>query len=268
MNQSFAIFYGFIQGLTEFLPVSSSGHLAIVPFFFELKDPGVIFDLMMHLGTALAVILYFRKEVMDLIKQTILLIVKRNTKETVFVQNFIAATASSFILILLIKKLAFEYGRSPTLIAINLFVFGALMYIADRKKSVGIDLTKSIDFKRSIIIGLTQSFAVFPGVSRSGITLTSSRFLGLGRVEASRFSFLLSLPVIIGSVVFKLPDVIKGEATYAGFDIMLIGIVSSFVFGLITIHFFLKLIANLGLGLFFVYRAILAVVLLFLIYSV
>ena len=139
------------------------------------------------------------------------------------------------------------------------------MFWSDRSDSVGLDLTKKLDFKKSIIIGLSQSLAVFPGVSRSGITLTSSRFLGMGRLEASRFSFLLSLPVILGSVIFKIPEVLKGEATYVAPEIMLIGVIASFIFGLITIHFFLKLIAKIGLGAFFIYRALLAAILLYLI---
>lgn len=265
MSEGFAILYGFIQGLTEFLPVSSSGHLAIIPFFFELQDPGVVFDLMMHLGTAMAVILYFYRDILKLIREFFNLILKRNFNDTVFIQNFMVATISSFILILVIKDVAFEYGRSPMFIAFNLFVFGGLMFWSDRSDSIGLDLTKKLDLKKSIIIGLSQSLAVFPGVSRSGITLTSSRFLGMGRLEASRFSFLLSLPVILGSVVFKLPEVLKGEATHVGPEIMLIGVIASFIFGLITIHFFLKLIARIGLGAFFIYRALLAAILIFLI---
>lgn len=267
MNEGFAILYGFIQGLTEFLPVSSSGHLAIVPFFLELKDPGVVFDLMMHLGTALAVILYFYKDVLRLAREYLYVLLQKDLQNTVFAQNFFIATLSSFILILLIKDLAFEYGRSPTFIASNLFCFGALMFFSDRSKKSGLDLTESFDWKKSCLVGLSQSLAVFPGVSRSGITLTSSRFLGMGRVEASRFSFLLSLPVILGSIIFKLPEVLSGGATYVSAEIMFIGVFSSFVFGLITIHFFLKLIAKIGLGVFFIYRAILAGILFYLIYG-
>ena len=127
MTYSWALFYGFIQGLSEFLPVSSSGHLALIPFFFELKDPGVIFDLMMHLGTAIAVILYFKKEVKRLIYETLRLIFNRDLETTTFAQNFIWATICSFVLIILIKDLAFTYGRTAKLIGFNFIFFGIFM---------------------------------------------------------------------------------------------------------------------------------------------
>jgi undecaprenyl-diphosphatase len=264
MDFSWSVFYGFIQGVTEFLPISSSGHLALIPYFFELKDPGVLFDLLMHLGTAIAVILYFHKEVLRLIKETILLLVKRNLKETVFVQNFIIATIASFVLILLIKDLAFEYGRTAKIIGFNFIVFGILMYLADRKESKNVDLTSQSKLKKALFIGLSQSLAVFPGVSRSGITLTSSRYLGLGRVEASRFSFLLSLPVIVGSIIFKIPDIMGGSIENVSYPIMVSGIFFSFFFGLITIHFFLKLIAKIGLVYFSIYRILIGLFLIYL----
>lgn len=264
MSLWWAFFYGFIQGVSEFLPISSSGHLALIPYFFELKDPGVLFDLVMHLGTAIAVILYFRKEVKDLIWQTLLLVTKRNTKDTIFVQNFLVSTFASFILILFIKDLAFEFGRTSLIIGINFIFFGILMYISDRTNISSLNLTNKKDITRSIIIGLSQSLAVFPGVSRSGITLTSSRFMGMSRIEASRFSFLLSLPVIIGSVIFKIPDIIDGGIQDVNYLIMLSGIMFSFIFGIITIHFFLKIISKIGLLYFSLYRVALGSLLIYL----
>lgn len=264
MSIIWALVYGFIQGVTEFLPVSSSGHLALLPYFFELKDPGVIFDLIMHLGTAFAVILYFRTEVLRLINETFLLVLKRDFKNTVFVQNFLVATFFSFLLILMIKNVALNYGRTSLFIGINFIVFGIIMYLSDRIPSKGIDLTKQSNLKKAIIVGLSQSLAVFPGVSRSGITLTSSRFLGMGRVEAGRFSFLLSLPVILGSIVFKIPDILSGQATSASPLFISVGIISSFIFGILTIHFFLKLIGKIGLVYFSVYRLILGAILILL----
>lgn len=263
MTITWAIFYGFIQGVTEFLPVSSSGHLALIPHFFELKDPGVIFDLLMHLGTALAVIIYFHKEVLRLIKETIALVLKRDFKNTVFCQNFLIATFFSFFLILIIKNVALEFGRNPLFIGFNFIVFGFLMFLADRKIGGSLDLTKTSNLKKSILIGLSQSLAIFPGVSRSGITLTTSRYLGMNRVDASRFSFLLSLPVILGSIVFKLPEIIDGSATGVPVSVIIVGVVASFLFGYVTIHFFLKLIANLGLAYFSIYRLLVGALLIY-----
>lgn len=267
MNQMWAFIYGFIQGVTEFLPVSSSGHLALLPYFFELKDPGVMFDLLMHLGTAIAVIAYFHKDILTLIKEGLDLLLKRDLKNTGFFQNFVISTFFSFLLILIVKKLALTYGRNSLFIGINFIIFGFLMLLSDRVASKGVDLTKKTDLKKSILIGLSQSLAIFPGVSRSGITLTSSRYLGLSRVDAGRYSFLLSLPVILGSIIFKLPEILSGQATYVPFDIIVIGVTSSLFFGLLTIHFFLKLIGKIGLMYFSFYRFLLggALIILYLI---
>lgn len=264
MGILWSFFYGLIQGISEFLPISSSGHLALIPYFFELKDPGVVFDLMMHLGTAIAVILYFYKEVLRLIREFYLIVFKRDFLNTVFFQNFICSTFFSFLLILLIKDLAFAYGRTSLVIGFNFIFFGILMYFADQRKiKESLDLTQTSNFKKAMLIGLSQSLAVFPGVSRSGITLTSSRFLGMNRVDASRFSFLLSLPVIIGAIVFKIPEILEGSASSASFEDMFYGVFFSFVFGIVTIHFFLKFIAQVGLKYFSFYRIIVGALLIY-----
>lgn len=260
---AWAIFYGFIQGVTEFLPVSSSGHLALIPYFFDLKDPGVVFDLLMHLGTAIAVIIYFNSEIKRLINEGLMILMKRDFKNTAFFQNFCLATFFSFVLILILKEFALDKGRQSIIIGINFIVFGILMYISDRVGRNYEDLTKNKSFKKSMLIGLSQSLAIFPGVSRSGITLTTSRFLGLSRLEASRFSFLLSLPVIIGSIIFKIPDIAGGEVS-ASATMMVVGVFSSFIFGILTIHLFLKIIARVGLGYFALYRVLLGSVLIYL----
>lgn len=264
MNNWWAVFYGFIQGVTEFLPVSSSGHLALIPYFFPLKDPGVFFDLIMHLGTAVAVILYFKKELVLLIREGLTLLKTKKISDAPYFVNFTLATFFSFLLILILKKTALDYGRTSLIIGCNFIIFGVLMYIADRKPGRGVSLVKEFSWKRAMIIGLSQSFAIFPGVSRSGITLTSSRFLGMDRVDASRFSFLLSLPVIIGSIIFKLPEIISGEAVPVELSVILVGVISSFVFGIVTIHFFLKLIARVGLVHFSIYRVIIGAALIYL----
>ena len=137
------------------------------------------------------------------------------------------------------------------------------MYLADRREDKGTSMVKEYSLKNALIIGLSQSFAIFPGVSRSGITLTTSRFLGMSRVDASRFSFLLSLPVIIGSIIFKLPEILGGTAIDVGPSIMGVGVIASFLFGIVTIHFFLKLISKVGLVYFSVYRVIIGAMLIY-----
>lgn len=264
MNEIWALIYGVIQGITEFLPVSSSAHLALIPKFFPLEDPGVIFDLVMHVGTAFAVLVYFKKDIASLMREGMEILTKKDIKNTgFFFQNFIFATFISFISILLIKDLTFAYGRSSLFISINLISFGILMFLSDLTKSEDIDLVRKKDIKRAFIIGLAQSFAVFPGVSRSGITLTAGRFSKLSRLEASRFSFLLSLPIILASVVYKLPEIIKGDAIHVDFGIITVGVMTSFVVGLLSIHFFLKIIVKMGLWAFMIYRVILGAAILY-----
>jgi undecaprenyl-diphosphatase len=260
MNELWAIIYGFIQGLTEFLPVSSSGHLALIPKFFSLPDPGVIFDLVMHLGTALAVMIYYRKDLVLLFNDFSAILKSRKFTVGFFLQNFLAATLCSFILILFIKSVALEFGRSGTLIGINLIVFGLLMFFSDKTPETQLSLTKERSLIRAGIIGVFQSFAIFPGVSRSGITLTAARFMGMSRLESSRFSFLLSLPIIMASITYKLPAIYRGEAMNTSPILILIGIIASFGFGLLTIHFFVKFISKMGLWVFTVYRIILGLI--------
>ena len=266
MNEWWAVFYGLIQGITEFLPISSSGHLALIPHFFELRDPGVLFDLMMHLGTALAILVYFKKDVRLLFEGVWKLATRKEQDhgEKVFAFNFILATCASVILILAIKDLALDYGRQSEFIAFNLIFFGLLLYWSDRKRPLPISMEDSDQKKISLLVGLAQAFAVFPGVSRSGITITAGRFSGLSRLEASKFSFLLSLPIIFASVLYKSKDIFLGDkALQVDLWHMLIGVVVSFLIGILTIHYFLKFLAKVGLGIYTVYRVALGLLILF-----
>ena len=269
MSNVDAIIYGIIQGLTEFLPVSSSGHLALLPSLLTIKDPGVSFDLAMHLGTALAIICYFYRDILNLLKNAFLLLnfkAEMNDEKRRSLHMIIATFATGVIAIS-IRGFAEEYGRSNPFIAFNLIVFGLLMWISDAKfkESEEEVLIQRGSWKKALLIGLFQSIALFPGVSRSGITLTTARFLSISRNEASRFSFLLSLPLIIGGALLKFPDIIKGNEA---FDIYscLVGVGVSFIVGLLTIHFFLKFIKKIGLLPFAIYRFITAVLVLLLLY--
>ena len=259
MNELWAILYGLIQGITEFLPVSSSGHLALIPKISGIDDPGVVFDLVMHLGTALAIIIYYNKDIKALIDELCLIIKDKSLEKGHFFQNFIVATFCSFVFILLIKNSALAFGRSGTLIGVNLIAFGIIMFVSDLNIENKFSLVDNKSYKRSIFIGIFQSLAIFPGVSRSGITLTAARFTGLSRIEASRFSFLLSLPIIFASIIYKIPDILTGTAIIVNPINILIGIISSFIFGLLTIHFFVRIISKVGLGIFTVYRIVLGV---------
>lgn len=265
MSAIMAFFYGLIQGITEFLPISSSGHLALIPHFFEIKDPGVFFDLLMHLGTALAVIVYFHKDLFKMFKDSAPLFKgKRNHPQSFYVQNYIIATVSSVIVILMVKDLAFSYGRNANIIALNLIVFGILLALSDRSSGESKDLTQKRDLKKAITIGVAQALAAFPGVSRSGITITAARFMGVSRENAGRFSFLLSLPIILAGIIYKLPALLKGAVITESLAVIIIGVLSSFIIGLLSIHFFLGLINRFGLWVYGAYRVLLAALILLL----
>jgi undecaprenyl-diphosphatase len=272
MSSLEAIIYGIIQGISEFLPVSSSGHLALLPHVMKINDPGVLFDLMMHLGTAFAVGLYFKKDVFKFAELSFYFIFNRTKAKSdpqyFHFCNFIIATISTVIIILLIKDFAFSFGRTAQLIAFNLIFFGIILSLSDLKKSTSTELDpmqSSLNLKSSIIIGVMQSFAVFPGVSRSGITITGGRLLGLSRTQASSFSFLMSLPIIIAGIIKHIPTYMKSVEQGIGLSVMALGVFVSFIVGILTIHIFMKLVPKIGLLYFGIYRVIIGILVLYLI---
>lgn len=258
--------YGIIQGLTEFLPVSSSGHLALMPHLFHFQDPGVGFDLWMHLGTALAVVVYFRA----MIKEQLILLLqikqKWSSPELNFIKNFALSTLVTVILALIFKNFAATLGRQKEIIIFNLAIFALFMMVADlvgkkgKKKS---DLNTTLRPLYAFLVGVFQAFAIFPGVSRSGITLTISRLLGMGREEATKYSFLLSLPIIFGGIVMEAPKLLGGAYGNTHLGSWCLGLLVSFLAGLASIHFFIKVVVRFGLHAFGAYRILLAVVLYF-----
>lgn len=270
MNNLEAVIYGIIQGLSEFLPISSSGHLALLPHLMDIQDPGVKFDLMMHLGTALAIIVYFKDQVKKLLSHIHpkVFLLQEDGEELSFFRNFTVATITSvfFILVLLpISKMA----REPWIIILNLSFFGGLLWWADlfnKKRVLNFNpMEKGLNLKYACLIGAAQSLAIFPGVSRSGITITMALFLGMRRKDAGSFSFLMSLPIILAGILKEVPDLVRGGDTTAAGP-LIVGIATSFIIGWLTIHFFMKLIAKIPLNVFTFYRWIVAVFIYFIIY--
>lgn len=270
MNNLEAIIYGVIQGLSEFLPVSSSGHLALLPHLMHIEDPGVAFDLMMHLGTAFAVMVYFKSEILKLIRQIVPLLTLSHSadKDLIFAKNFVISTVASVVCILLLLPVS-KLARDPWVIILNLSVFGALLWFADwfnSKKHLKTNpMEEGIAWKLAIIIGVAQSLAIFPGVSRSGITITMALILGLRRKDAGAFSFLLSLPIIFAGILKEVPELLSAGDVTAMMP-LLVGVVTSFVVGYLTIHFFMKLIAKIPLYVFSVYRWLIAIAVYFVLY--
>ncbi len=253
----------FVQGLTEFLPVSSSGHLALMPQFTNWEDQGLAIDVAMHIGTLAAILVYYRRDVFE-IAFAVLRWNKPETKDKRNLGLFIAlGTVPAILFGLLIHTLFPDGIRSMTVIAATTIFYAILMGVADRigksDKSIS-----DVTWKNALMIGVAQALALIPGTSRSGATMTMARFLGFARVEAARFSFLLGIPAMVAAGLLSVKDMLeKGDPGML--QSAAIGAGLSFVFGLFAIHFMLKWLTRAGLMPFVVYRLILGAVLIFII---
>lgn len=264
MNISSALLLGAVQGLTEFLPVSSSGHLILVRNLFHLsEDGGLAFDALLQLGTIIAVTLYFSKELLRLAGQAWLLL--KGQKNQVINQDkallgaLVIGTIPAVIAGLLLEDLMETTFRTPLLIAITLLIGSAFMFVAERRKAPRIPLTP----KRGFWIGCFQSLALFPGFSRSGSTIAGGLLLGLSRETAVSFSFLLSIPIIAGSGLKKTIDLIQTPQPGLEVSALLVGLLTSFVVGLGAIHFLTTYLKRNSLTVFIVYRFALATGIIF-----
>jgi undecaprenyl-diphosphatase len=251
-----AVVLGLVQGLGEFLPISSSGHLVIFPWLFNFQDPGLAFDVALHLGTLIAIVLYFWKDFWEIIQVTFFPKshdLDKKKYNNSFFWLLLIATIPGAIFGLFLEKQAETIFRNPLLIAGTLAIAGLVLYLADRyarhKRNLG-DITK----KDAIIIGLSQAFAIIPGVSRAGATITSGLFLGLNRVSTARFSFLLSAPIIFGATLIKFPSFIKSGI--GGYEI--IALATATLSGYLAIAWLLKFVEKVSYKVFFWYRLVLA----------
>jgi undecaprenyl-diphosphatase len=245
-----------IQGLTEFLPVSSSAHLILPSVLFGWPDQGLSFDTAVHLGTLCAVLLYFRQHLWQLATGSLQAIgSRRMTDEAQEVLLLAVATLPIVVLGLLLKDDVEDTFRGVKVIATTTIVFGILLWLADRRAPGNRLGILSLSWKVALLIGFAQVLALMPGVSRSGVTMTAALFCGLTRVDAARFSFLLSIPTIAGAggltvvELLGVPGVNWAELGY--------GIVVSALFAYGCIHFFLRLIGSMGFLPFVIYRLLL-----------
>lgn len=255
-----AIVYGIIQGIGEFLPISSSAHLIVAPWLFGWKDPGLAFDVALHLGTLIAVVVFFWKDWISLSKAGLK---GTNTLKGKLFWFIIIATIPGAVIGKLFEKKAETAFRNPALIGTMLILMGIVMYIVDRigRKELKIN---NIGFFRSFIIGISQAVAIIPGVSRSGITMSTGVLLGLTRESAARFSFLLSTPIILGAGLLKIKDLMHTQINVMPF---LVGILTSAIIGLLSIKLLLEYLKTKGFGVFVFYRIVLGVLLILLYYS-
>jgi undecaprenyl-diphosphatase len=251
-----AVLLGFAQGLGEFLPISSSAHLVLVPWFFRWTDPGLTFDIALHLGTLVAVVLYFWREWCQLIVKGFTDV--RSAKGRLF-WYLAAASVPGGAAGFLLEKKAETIFRSPALIAVMLIAMGILLYWADRgsAKNIGIN---GITLRMSVLIGFSQALAIIPGVSRSGVTMTTGLLTGMTREGAARFSFLLSTPIILGAAVVKLPHVISNPSVVSASFVW--GMVVSCVVGILSIGFLLRYVQTKNFLPFVWYRFILGALVL------
>ena len=248
-----AIIYGIIQGLGEFLPISSTAHITLLPWFFGWKDPGLEFDIALHMGTLIAVVIFFWKDWIKLIKAGLTDV--KSSEGKLFWYIVLACIPGGIFGLLFEDQIATTF-RNPLLIGVMLIVMGILLYVADKFFEARVQL-KEIGLKRSFLIGVSQAIAMFPGVSRSGITMAAGRAMGVKREDAARFTFLLSTPFIFLSGVYKAKDLVSVSVDTVPF---VAAIITSAIVGALSIKFLLDYLKRRGFGIFTVYRIILGVV--------
>jgi len=260
-----AIALGVIQGLSEFLPISSFGHLALVPWLLGWEDPGLSFDVALHFGTLLAVLWYFRMEWLALIKAAFGIITtgRVETPEKRRVVYLIIATIPGAIGGFLLQKQAESAFRSPQIIAIALIVMGIVLWLVDK----AVDQRRILGEMRwidALLVGLSQVIALIPGVSRSGSTISTARGLRFDRESAAEFSFLMSMPIIAAAVVIEGPKALQeGGLT----NELMSGVVASAISGWLAISVLMRYVSRHSYGIFALYRVILGIVVLAVIYA-
>lgn len=256
MTLTQAIILGLVQGFAELLPVSSSAHLALAPFFLNFPDPGLAFDVALHAGTLLALVWYFRVEWMQMIASAWQIIRTRRvtTVHDRRVVYLIVATIPGGIGGLLLNDYAESTFRSPALIATTLAVMGVVLWAVDRW-SARVRAIEEVTLRDAIIVGCAQVLALIPGVSRSGSTITAGRALQLDRPSAARFSFLMSMPITAAAVVLKMPQAIRAE----GFSLpLIVGVLTAAISSWLAITVLLRYVSKHSFGVFAAYRLVLA----------
>ncbi|MCB9960087.1 MAG: undecaprenyl-diphosphate phosphatase [Rhodospirillaceae bacterium] len=254
-----------VQGLTEFLPISSSAHLVLVPALLGWSDQGVAFDISVHVGTLAAVVIYFRRDVAALVVGAVALLGGRVTPAGRLAVWLVLATIPVVAAGMALHAAGPDLLRSVEVLAWATLVFGLMLYVADRYCPTGKDLG-ALGWSGALWIGLAQVLALIPGTSRSGITMTAGRALGLNRQDAARFSLLLSIPTILGAGVLATKDLVEAGDASLGLDAVL-GAVLSFVFALIAIAAMMAWLRRASFTPFVVYRVLLGLGLLIWIYA-
>ena len=253
-----SIILGIVQGIGEFLPISSSAHLILVPFLFGWEEGSLAFDIALHFGTLLAVLAVYFKEWWNLFIGACNKIFKHkeSTENKMFWYLIIATIPGALAGLFLDDIVESVFRKQIWLIALFLAIMGVLIYLGDKwatkhyKKETKFD---NISFKQAFLVGISQAFAVLPGFSRSGTTILMGRLLGINKEAITKFTFLLSVPIIAGAAVLKIGDLVMTKE-------VIIGIITSFVVGIISIKFLLNYIKRHDFSIFAFYRVIIAII--------
>ena len=242
-----------IQGISEFLPISSSAHLILVSNLYDLKTSSLLIDISLHLGSLFAIIFYFKRDLLD---------IKNNKK---LIQLIIIGSIPLIIFGFILYTTEFIYLiRNVKVIAFTTLFFAIILFFSDQRK-FNKTISADLNFKTILFIGLFQILALIPGVSRAGITLTAARYLEFNRVDSSKISFLLSIPALAGASFLGLKDVL-GKPLEINY-LIFVAVILSFLFSYITIKFFLNYINKFSLNLFVVYRVLISLILFLIIYN-
>ncbi|MEN9647603.1 MAG: hypothetical protein RLY57_407 [Candidatus Parcubacteria bacterium] len=258
-----SIILGLIQGLTEFIPVSSTGHLIIVRQVLGITDGGLAFDAVLQLATACAVLVYFWKDIRSLVVTSIKYVAKKtvDTTEIIMLKAVVVGTIPAIVLGILLESYMETAFRSIFVVIVTLILGSILMYIAEwYTKQKGYD--ESLTPYKALTVGLFQCLALLPGMSRSGSTISGGLFAGLNREMATRFSFLLSFPILFGTGLKKLGDILTSSYSLHELATLALGSLTAFVVGFAAIHFLITYLRTHTMHIFVWYRIVLVVVLL------
>ncbi len=241
-----------IQGISEFLPISSSAHLILVSNLYEFKSSSLLIDISLHLGSLFSIIYFFRKDLLDIKNnQRLLVLITLGSVPLIIVGYILYSTGIIYSL------------RNIKVIAWTTLIFGIILYIADRSR-FDKKISSNLNFQSIIFISLFQIISLIPGVSRAGITITAARILKFNRFDSSKISFLLSIPALAGASFLSLKDIFYQTIEFN--YLVIIAIISSFIFSFITVKFFLIYINKFSMNAFVIYRVIIALILFIIIY--
>jgi undecaprenyl-diphosphatase len=261
-----AIIMGIVQGLTEFLPVSSSGHLIIVPFLLGIRDPFITsleFSVMLHLGTLAALLIYFARDWIRIVPAFFAAIRDRSLAsdpDRRMAVLLAVATLPAVVIGFLLHDLE-DAIREVGLVALMLVVGGAILWLAERSGSRRL-LAIDLSLPKALAIGAAQTLALVPGISRSGISISAGLFLGLRREEAARFSFLMATPITAAAVAYETLRAVRGESVAVETGPLVAGLAMSFLFGLAAIGFLLRFLRTRSTDIFVAYRVLIAAIVL------